>query len=109
MFKPLDLQTMLPRSLQLQKIQLVQNVRPISEQQEATREMQARVKKREETVPKSNETAAQSRIRNNADEQPKQREYRLRRFYKPKVGQNEIEENDEISESERGQHIDFKI
>jgi hypothetical protein len=108
MLKPLDLQTIMPRSVDVQRIQQVDKARPIAEQQEMSRETIKQTQLQQEQVQSNQASANNNRIRDEEKHRNRGRNYR--RFQN---GREKPEEKEEITnrvvDSKRGQHIDFKI
>jgi hypothetical protein len=108
MLKPLDLQTVMPRSVDLQRLQQVDQARPIAEQQEMSRETIRQTQLKQEQV-QTNEASQNS---NQIHDEEKRRN-RGRHYRRYKDGREEPEKEEETTkqavDSKRGQHIDFKI
>lgn len=108
MLKPVDLQTIMPRSVDLQKIQHVNNLRFVTEQQELAKQVVQESQLRQEQVQRNDASADSNRIRD--DQQSgghKGRKYR--RFGSDK--KREENDTEEISniDHKRGNIIDIKI
>lgn len=108
MLKPVDLQTIMPRSIDLQKVQQVSNTRYISEQQAMEKQVVEEAKLRQEQVQQGAAAGEGNRIREEGQSgEGKGRKYR--RF----KGQSKQEgtETDEASnlDTKRGNIIDIKI
>lgn len=112
MFKPVDFQTIMPRSVDLQRIQQSENSRPVAEQQEFSRELLRRTQLRREQVQKSNAAGEGNRIREDQQEPEDQTgsgQPRSRRFRVKEAASEESPETGEAVDTNRGQHIDIKI
>lgn len=108
MLKPLDLQTVMPRSVDLQKLQQVDQARPIAEQQEMSRETVKQTQHKQEQVQHSETSENSNRIRDEEKHRSRGRQYR--RFQNGREKPEEEEETKKQAvDSKRGQHIDFKI
>lgn len=108
MLKPVDLQTIMPRSVDLQKIQQMNNTRYITEQQEIEKQVIQESQQRQEQVQQSDASAEGNRIHDQREsEGHKGRKYR--RFSSDK--KQEEKETDEASnlDQKRGNIIDIKI
>lgn len=107
MFKPLDLQTMIPRSLDVQRIQHLQNTRPAMEQQQFFQE-QNRLHQEDQKRVAAPATSAEGRKIGDQgpDGSGRQSNMRYRRFYKPTKTDGDDERR---AENGTGQHIDVKI
>jgi hypothetical protein len=108
MLKPLDLQTVMPRSLDLQRLQQIDQARPVAEQQEMSRETIKQTQLKQGQVQNNEASGNSNRIRDEDKHRGRGRHYR--RFQN---GQEKPETEEESSkqavDSKRGQHIDFKI
>jgi hypothetical protein len=108
MLKPLDLQTVMPRSVEIQRIQQADQARPVAEQQEMSRETIRQTQLKQEQVQQNEAAEYGNRIRD--EERHKNRGRHYRRF---QDGQEKPKEEEETAkqavDSKRGQHIDFKI
>ncbi|NLW47769.1 MAG: hypothetical protein GXY86_10600 [Firmicutes bacterium] len=106
MLKPVDLQTIMPRSVDLQKIQHVNNTRYVTQQQEIAKQMVQESQLRREQVQQNEASANSNRIRD--DQQSgghKGRKYR--RFGSDK--KRKEKDTEEVSDKKRGNIIDIKI
>jgi hypothetical protein len=106
MLKPVDLQTIIPRSVDLQKIQHVNNSRYVTQQQDIAKQMVQESQLRQEQVQHNDASADSNRIRD--DQQSgghKGRKYR--RFGSDK--KREESDTKEVSDNKRGNIIDIKI
>lgn len=106
MLKPVDLQTIMPRSVDLQKIQHVNNTRYVTQQQEIAKQMVQESQLRREQVQQNEASANSNRIRD--DQQSgghKGRKYR--RFASDK--KRKEKDTEEVSDKKRGNIIDIKI
>ena len=109
MLKLVDLQTIMPRSIDLQREQQTHNIRPMVDQQETTKEVVKQSLLRQEQVQQNQASGASTRIRSDAnDEGQKGQDRRYRRFIKKKKSPLKTEP-DKGEELERGQHIDITI
>ena len=109
MFKLVDLQTIMPRTIDLQRAQQIQNNRPLSDQQEFARDAVKQAEARQEQVQHNEASVESNRIHDDALDDSKNRERRYRRYNPKKRLAAETETNDETSDSDCGQHIDIKI
>ena len=108
MLKPVDLQTIMPRSFDLQKGQQVNNTRYITEQQEMAKQVIQESQQRKEQVQQGDPSSEGNRIRD--DQQPQERKDRkYRRF--ASASKKQANEADEglIPDTGRGSVIDIKI
>lgn len=106
--KPVDLQTIMPRSIDLQKVQQINNTRYITEQQAIEKQVVEESKQRQEQVQQGEASSEGNRI---GDEQQSERgKGRKYRRFNDKSKQEETE-TDETSnlDSKRGNIIDIKI
>lgn len=106
--KPLDLQTVLPRSVDIQRMQQIQYAQPVIDQQEVTREVVKRNQLKQEQIQNNQATAETNPIRTN-ENNPQNRERRYRRFRQTRQGASQESESKTPAEPERGQHIDIKF
>ncbi|MGE5580930.1 MAG: hypothetical protein ACM3X9_00140 [Bacillota bacterium] len=109
MYKPLDLQTILPRTMDLQRIQQVQNSRPVVDQQEYSREALKQSQIRQERVEQNEASAEGNRVHDDAFNNEKNRSRRYRRYSLKRKPQAVADTPEQADDSERGQHIDIKI
>ena len=109
MLKPLDLQTIMPRSVDVQRLQQIQNDRPAIEQQQFSRELAHFFAARQTRVERLAPSNEGDKIRQDVSDDPaKQSSSRYRRFYgKKKATQEETAEA--RPQDGPGQHIDIKI
>lgn len=108
MLKPLDLQTVMPRSVDLQRIHQADQARPIADQQEMSRETIKQTQLKQEQVQQNEAPEYGNRIRD--EEKHKNRGRHYRRFHDGQDKEKEEEEKaNQAVDSKRGQHIDFKI
>lgn len=108
MLKPVDLQTIMPRSVDLQKVQQINNTRYITEQQAMEKQVIEESEHRQEQVQQGEASSEGNRIR---DEQRQgERKGRRYRRFSDESKQAEIE-TDEASnlDDKRGNIIDIKI
>lgn len=106
--KPVDLQTIMPRSIDLQKVEQVNNTRYITEQQEVSKEVVRESQLRQEQVQQGEAAGEGNRIRDN--QQPEERKGRKYRHYSSdqKHKENETDEASNL-DTKRGNMIDIKI
>jgi hypothetical protein len=109
LLKPLDLQTIMPRTLDIQRIEQTHNSRPLVSQQEIFREAVKQSQERQEHVLKNEASAQGNRIYDNSDDAERNRERRYRRYGQRKKTELTAKEHDQADDSGRGQHIDIKI
>ncbi len=108
MLKPVDLQTIMPRSVDLQKVQQVNNNRYITEQQDMAKQVIQESQHRQEQVQQGDASAEGNRIR----DEEQSGEKKGRKYRRFKAGQKQEEnETDEASnlDIKRGNIIDIKI
>lgn len=108
MLKPVDLQTIMPRSVDLQKTQHVNNMRYVTEQQEIAKQVAQESQLRQEQIQRNDASADSNRIGNEQGSgEGKGRKYR--RFGAGrKKEQNDPEEASNLDQK-RGNIIDIKI
>ncbi len=108
MLKPVDLQTIMPRSVDLQKIQQINNTRYITEQQDIAKQVVQESQHRQEQVQQSDASAEGNRIHD--EQQSRERKGRKYRRYNSGKKQEE-NDTDEASnlDQKRGNIIDIKI
>ncbi|HYH03234.1 MAG TPA: hypothetical protein VEC37_09045 [Bacillota bacterium] len=109
LLRPLDLQTIIPRSLDVQRLQQIQNQRPAIEQQQFSQELTHFYEERQNRVEQAVASSEGEKIRQDVSDDPsKQSAPRYRRFYGKKKPSDE--EQTEIRRPDGpGQHIDIKI
>jgi hypothetical protein len=108
MLKPLDLQTIMPRSMDLQRIQQMDQVRPIADQQEMSRETIRQTQLRQEQVYTKEAPANPNRIRDEDNDKRRNHERRYRRYLDKEKSDQGKDEMNQAVDSKRGVHIDFK-
>ncbi len=108
MLKPVDLQTIMPRSIDLQKVQQINNTRYITEQQAMEKQVIEESEHRQEQVQQGNALNEGNRIR--GEQQSGEGKGRKYRRFNEKQKQEETE-TDETSklDTKRGNIIDIKI
>ncbi|HEX3044073.1 MAG TPA: hypothetical protein VHY08_04890 [Bacillota bacterium] len=108
MLKPLDLQTVMPRTMDLQKMQQVDHSRPVIQQQEESREGIKQAQLRQEIVQTNEAIANPNRIHDQEGEQRRgHSNRRYNRFHnKP---EKEVPTEEKAVDGQRGQHIDIKM
>lgn len=109
MLKPLDLQTIMPRSVDLQRMQHIDQVRPTAEQQEMSRETIQQTQLKQAQVQTNEATDNMNRIHDEDTERDKKRERRYRRFQNAQQHNESETETNPAVDTKRGQHIDFKV
>lgn len=111
MFKPLDLQTTISHSMDIQRIQQAHQSRSVTDQPDFSQELLRSNQQKNQQIQHSDSSAQGNRIREEAANQEKERQRRLkpRRFQKKSGSSGEVEKTDVPIETERGQHIDIKI
>jgi hypothetical protein len=108
MLKPVDLQTIMPRTVDLQRMQQTQNNRLVVAQQELEREMPRLSQVKQDTVQQGDASAEGNRIEDDALDSQRRRDRRYRRSNQPKnAGQKA--EPEKLDDLERGQHLDITI
>lgn len=105
MLRPVDLQTIFPRSLDVQKVQEIRSNRPIADHQEFSRELVQQTQIQRGKVQKSDPSAEEDKI-NDDHQNDKKRQSKYKRFAEPSKKQ---ETEEKSNDPERGQHIDFKV
>lgn len=111
MLKPVDLQTIMPRSVDLQKIQQMNNMRYVTEQQETAKQAAQESQLRQEQIQRNEASANSNRIGNEQESgEGKSRKYRRFGAGKKKE-QNDPKDTEEASnlDQKRGNIIDIKI
>lgn len=108
MLRPLDLQTVLPRSVDIQRMQQIQYAQPVIDQQEVTREVVKRNQLKQEQIQGNQAAAETNPIRAN-ENHSQHRERRYRRFRRTQRGASQEAESQTPAEPERGRHIDIKF
>lgn len=109
MLKPLDLQTIIPRSVDVQRLQQIQNQRPVLEQQQFAQELTRFYAERQSRVEQTTASHEGEKIRRDgSDNSSKRSAQRYRRFYGRKKAVGE-EEEEVCRQNGTGQHIDIKI
>jgi hypothetical protein len=110
LLKPVNLQTIIPRSLDVQRMQQINNLRFHLDQVQFAKEM---LQSAEECQLKVNQTSAAdegTRIREDASDEPaKHSAPRYRRYNGKKRGAAAVESDEQEPEPEPGHHIDIKI
>jgi hypothetical protein len=110
LLKPVDLQTIIPRSIDIQRVQQIHNLRPNHEQVQFARELLQVSKERQLKVNHTTATDEGTRIREDASDEPsKHSSPRYRRFNGKKRVSAENAQGEEDSGPEPGHHIDIKI
>lgn len=108
MLKPVDLQTIMPRSVDLQKIQHMNNMRYVTEQQEIAKQAAQESQLRQEQIQRNEASADSNRIRNDQESgERKGRKYR--RFGASKKQEQSDTEEASNLDRKRGNIIDIKI
>ncbi|TCL66571.1 hypothetical protein EDC14_1015114 [Hydrogenispora ethanolica] len=108
MLKPVDLQTIMPRTFELEKVQQTHNSRPVVDQHEFAKEMLRQSQLFKAQVQQGNESAAGQTIQQNNPEKQKSNGRRYRRFNN-KTQSVALEQPEETVDQERGHLIDIKI
>lgn len=109
LLKPLDLQTIMPRTVDLQRMQQIASSRPITEQQDVSREIDKQSQLRQEQVQNNEASSNSNRIREEESDRRKKRERRYRHYNHDKKAHMEENELDKEDDTDRGRHIDIKI
>jgi hypothetical protein len=110
LLKPLDLQTIITRSGDVQRIQQIQNSRPHIEQQQFSHELRRQMEERQTMVEQTAVSTEEGKIRDNAAADAfRQSTRRYRRFFGKKDPKNAEEPEQPTLENGTGQHIDIKI
>lgn len=109
MLKPLDLQTVVTRAVDVQRMQQIQNTRPHIEQQQFSQELKHQFELNQTKVAQTIAPHEDEKIQNNfADDSARQSARHYRRFFDRK--QPEPQEEQPLTlETGPGQHIDIKI
>ncbi|MCL6588506.1 MAG: hypothetical protein K6U80_00975 [Firmicutes bacterium] len=108
MLKPVDLQTVMPRSVDLQRIQQIDHNRPAIQQQEETRESVKQAQLRQEIVQTNEAAAGSNRIHEREGEQRGGHNRRYNRFHN-KSDKKLAAEEEKAAEGYQGPHIDIKM
>jgi len=106
LLKSVDLQTIFPRSLDIQKVEEVRNNRPNVDQQAFTKELSHQSQLNQVQVQSSNSSEKENKI-HDPDERGKKRQAKYRRDAGPKRKEERPEEP--VEDTNRGQLIDFKF
>jgi hypothetical protein len=113
LLKPLDLQTIVTRAVDVQRMQQIQNTRPDIEQQQFSQELKHQFELNQTKVIQAAASHEGEKIQNQAfDDASRPPTHRYRRFFskkKPVVGSEEEEEPSVAPKTGPGQHIDIKI
>ena len=109
MFKPIDLQTIIPRMVDIQRIEQTHNSRPLVSQQELSREAVKQSQEQQEQVLQNKASSKGNNIRNDDDSSEQKRERRYRRYGQRKKAGSSQEQTEKAVDNERGQHIDIKF
>lgn len=108
MLKPVDLQTIMPRSIDLQKIQQINNTRYITEQQSMEKQVIEESEHRQKQVQQGEASNEGNRIRDER-RQGEQKGRKYRRFSnQSKQGEIKTDEASNLDDN-RGNIIDIKI
>lgn len=105
MLKPVDLQTMVPRSMDVQKVQGVHHNRPVVDHHEFHRQLMQQSQLQQEKVQRNEASSEGRTVRREGSEKEKRRNQKYTRFRT--VAKEEPE--DELQDNQRGTHIDIKI
>lgn len=108
MLRPVDMQVIVPRSLDIQKIQSVDQNRPNWDQQNFAKEMMVQSQLQQGQIQKSSSSGEGNRVGQDSPEKEKKRSLKYNRFQNQRKKQ-EQEELEKLLDTERGQHIDFKV
>ena len=108
MLKPVDLQTIMPRSIDLQKVQQISNTRYISEQQALEKQVIEEAEDRQKQVQQADAAGEGNRIRKEGQSgEGKGRKYHR---FKDQSKQEETEADEASNlDNKRGNIIDIKI
>lgn len=109
MFKPLDLQTIMPRTLDIQRIEQIHNSRPLVSQQELSREAVKQSQQQREQVLQNKASSEGNSIRDDNETPERDRERRYRRYGRKKKEDSNQEQIQAVIDTKRGQHIDIKL
>lgn len=110
MLKPLDLQTVMPRSVDLQRIQQIDLSRPAIQQQEENRDSVKQAQLRQEIVQTNEAIADPNRIHDQQEgEQRRGRNNRRYNRFHNKPEKELAVEEEKAADGQRGQHIDIKM
>jgi uncharacterized protein (DUF2344 family) len=110
LLKPLDLQTVMPRSMDLQRMQQIDQSRPVIIQQEESRDSVKQAQLRQEIVQTNEAIANPNRI-HEQQEREQRRGHNNRRYnrFHNKPEKELAAEEEKAADGQRGQHIDIKI
>jgi hypothetical protein len=109
LLKPLDLQVIMPRTLDIQRIEQTHNSRPLVSQQEISREAVKQSQQQQEQVLQNKTSSEANSIYDKSDNSERNRGRRYRRFGQRKETDLNREKAEEAVDTERGQHIDIKL
>jgi hypothetical protein len=113
LLKPLDLQTIVTRAVDVQRMQQIQNTRPHIEQQQFSQELQHQLELDQTKVIQTAASHEGEKIqKQSSDDASRQSTRRFRRFFGKKrtaSGAEEANEPREASKTGTGQHLDIKI
>jgi hypothetical protein len=110
MLKPLDLQTIMTRAVDVQRMQQIHNTRPQIEQQQFSEELRHQFELHQSQVEQTAVAGENAKIQNHSGDDSKRQSTarRFRRFFGKKP--NEPEEELQVKDvNGPGQHIDIKI
>jgi hypothetical protein len=109
LLKPLDLQTVMPRTVDLQKIQHVDQNRPVIQQQEENRDTVKQAQLRQEVVQTNEALANPNRIHDQEGERRRGHSNRRYNRFHNKPEKEVPGEEEKAVDGHRGQHIDIKM
>lgn len=109
MLKPLDLQTVMPRSMDLQRMQQIDHSRPVIQQQEDNRDSVKQAQLRQEIVQTNEALADPNRIHEQEAERGRGRNNRRYNRFHNKSEKELAAEEEKALDGKRGQHIDIKM
>ncbi len=109
MLKPLDLQTIMPRTLDIQRIEQTHNSRPLVSQQELFREAVKQSQEQREQVLQNKASSEGNYIRDDNDTPERNQQRRYRRYGQKKKVDSNPDKIEKAVDTKRGQHIDIKL
>ncbi|HOP75160.1 MAG TPA: hypothetical protein PLC07_08940 [Bacillota bacterium] len=109
MLKPVDLQTMVPRSMDVQKVQGVQHNRPATDHFEFHRQLIQQSQIQQEQVQRNESSSKGRTIRREDSEKEKRRNLKYSRSRTGAKVEPEAENQDELRDEQRGTHIDVRF
>jgi hypothetical protein len=109
LLKPLDLDILIPRMFDVQRIEQTHSSRPIVSQQEISREAVKQSQERQEQVLQNEASAKGNSIHEDGDAPERNRDRRYRRYGQRKKAELNMDQTVKATDTNRGQHIDIKL